>query len=305
MRVAVVGAGGVGGYFGGRLAAAGVDVTFIVRGRTLNALRGGGLRVESINGDFAVSPVQATDEPAAPADVVLIATKAWQLREAAGQIVPILHEETVVVPLQNGIDGPDQLASVLPRRHIAGGLCAIVAYAESPGFIKHVGAEPLVMFGELDNSLSPRLASLRDAFVAAGVKCQIPADIHHSMWTKFIFIAPLSGIGAITGVPVGAWRTVPETRAMAEAAVNEVIAVARAKGVAIDADVLARTMQRYDALPPTATASLQRDVMEGKPSELEAQLGAVVRLGRAAGVATPLHEWMYHALLPGEQAARS
>lgn len=304
MRVAIVGAGGVGGYFGGKLATTGADVTFIVRGTTLDALRRDGLRVESINGDFVVQPVQAAEGAAAPVDVVLVATKAWQLREAARQILPMLHDTTVVVPLQNGIDAPDQLASVLPRRNIAGGLCAIVAYAETPGFIKHVGAEPLIMFGELDNSPSPRLDRLRDLFVAAGVKCEIPADIHHSMWTKFIFIAPLSGIGAMTRVPVGSWRTLPETRAMAEQAVNEVIAVARAKGVAIEDDVLSRTMARYDGLPPTATASLQRDVMDGKPSELDAQLGAVVRLGREAGVPTPLHEWMYHSLLPGEKRVR-
>jgi 2-dehydropantoate 2-reductase len=303
MKIAVIGAGGVGGYFGGRLAAAGYDVTFVVRGQTLAALRAHGLRVESIHGDFTVHPVTATDAPRDPVDVVLIATKAWQLPDVVASIKPLLGPHTVVVPLQNGIDAPEQLAP-LGSAHVAGGLCAIVSFVVAPGHIRHTGAEPLVMFGELSNEPSDRLEKLRDAFTAAGVKCEIPRDIQHSMWTKFIFIAPMSGIGAVTRVSVGEWRTTLETRALAERAVLEVMAVARARGVAIEDSALLATMKRYDGLPPASTASLQRDVMEGRPSELEAQIGAVVRLGRAAGVPTPIHEWIYAAVLPAERRAR-
>jgi 2-dehydropantoate 2-reductase len=303
-RIAVVGAGGVGGYFGGKLAAAGVDTTFIVRGTTLDALRTRGLRVESINGDFKVDRVNATDRPAQPVDAVLMTVKAWQLREAAEQIKPIVRDDTLVVPLENGIDAPEQLAAVLPSRNVAGGLCAIVSFVIEPGVIRHAGAQPFIMFGELDNRPTPRAERLRDVMRSAGITADIPEDIHKSMWSKFVFIAPMSGVGAATRVPVGVWRSIPETRRMAENAIREVIAVATARGVKLDDDAVARTMQRYDGLPADATSSLQRDVMSGKPSELDAQLGAAVRLGRESGVATPILETLYEALLPQERLAR-
>ncbi len=304
MRIAVVGVGGVGGYFGGRLAQSGADVTFIARGATLEALRTKGLRVASINGDFSIDRVHATDSPAGPFDAVLMATKAWQLRDAAEQICPALHDDSLVVPLQNGIDAPEQLAAVLGTGRVGGGLCAIVALAVAPGVIKHTGAEPMIMLGELDNRRSDRAERLCDFLRAASIRAEIPPDIHRSMWTKFVFIAPLSAVGAVARVPIGTWRSVPETRELVERGVAEVVAVATARGVALDADVIARTMQRYDGLPPGSTPSLQRDVMDGKPSELEAQIGAVVRLGRQTGIPTPVHDTIYRALLPSERVAR-
>jgi 2-dehydropantoate 2-reductase len=304
VRIAVVGAGGVGGYFGARLAASGADVLFVVRGRTLEALRANGIRVASIAGDFSVPKVNATDAPAAPVDAVLVATKAWQLREAAENMLPLIGEDTVVVPLQNGIDAPEQIAAILGDDHVAGGLCAIVSFVEEPGVIRHIGAEPLIAFGEMDRRPSERLQRLRDVIAAAGIKCEIPPDIRRSMWTKFVFIAPFSGVGSIARVPVGSWRSVPQTRALAERAVAEVIALAGGAGVTLDDDALDKTMARYDALPEASTPSMQRDIAACRPSELEAQIGAVVRLGRKYGVPTPLHDWMYAALLPSERAAR-
>jgi 2-dehydropantoate 2-reductase len=303
-RIAVVGAGGVGGYFGGKLAAAGVDTTFVVRGRTLDALRSRGLQVQSIDGDFNVDRISATDRPTQPVDAVLMTVKAWQIREAAAQIKPIVGSETIVVPLENGIDAPEQLTAVLDRNNVAGGLCAIVSFVIEPGVIKHAGASPFIMFGELDNRVTPRAERLREALRGAGIDADIPDDIHKSMWSKLVFIAPMSGIGAATRVPVGVWRSIPETRDLAERATAEVVAVAAARGVRLDADAVARTMQRFDNMPPDATASLQRDVMSGKPSELDAQLGAAVRLGRESGIATPVLETLYHTLLPQERTAR-
>jgi 2-dehydropantoate 2-reductase len=303
-KVAVVGAGGVGGYFGGKIAASGADTTFVVRGRTLEALNARGLRVESINGDFAIDRVKATDRPAETVDAVLMTVKAWQIREAAEQIKPMLRDDTIVVPLENGIDGPEQLASVLPLRNVAGGLCAIVSFVVEPGVIRHAGAQPFVMLGELDNRVTPRAERLRNVMRAAGITADIPEDIHKSMWSKFVFIAAMSGVGAATRVPAGVWRAMPETRGLAEHAIREVVAVAAARGVRLDDDILPRTMQRYDSLPLDATSSLQRDMMAGKPSELDAQLGAAVRLGRESGIATPVLETLYHALLPQERAAR-
>lgn len=306
MRIAVVGAGGVGGYFGGRLAQAGFDTTFIVRGATLQALRAHGLRVDSVKGDFILERVSATDDPAAVGhvDAILLAVKAWQIPEAAKNLASLLGPETMVVPLENGIDAPEVLIPLVGQAHVIGGLCAIVSYIVEPGHVRHAAFDPLVMFGELDNSRTARVERLREAFTQAGVNAQVPDDIHHSMWTKFLFIAVMSGIGALTRVPVGVWRESPELRELVTQSLREVVAVAAARGISLGDDAVEKTWQRYDVMAPDATASLQRDMMEGKPSELDAQLGAIVRLARENGVSVPVTSMVYHALLPQERAAR-
>lgn len=306
MRVAVIGAGGVGGYFGGRLANSGVDTTFIARGPTLEAIRTRGLRVDSILGDFAIDHVQATDDPssAGVVDAILVCVKAWQIAEAVANVAPMIGPDTVVVPLENGIDAPDVLETIVGREHTAGGLCGIVSFVVAPGHIRHAGAEPFVMFGELDNRASERMQRLREAFQNAGVKADVPPDILHSMWTKFLFIVPMSAIGALTRVPIGIWRAIPELRAIAEDLLGEMIAVARARGADPGADALQRTMERYDAMAPESTSSLQRDVMDGKPSEIEAQIGAVVRLAAESNVPAPVSSFLYHCLIPQERKAR-
>lgn len=306
MKIAVIGAGGVGGYFGGRLAEAGVDTTFIARGRTLDALRTRGLRVDSIAGDFVLDRVHATDDPASlgKVDAILMAVKTWQVEEAARMLQPMLRPGTIVVPLENGIDTPDVLARIIGREHVAGGLCAIVSFIVEPGHIRHPAFDPVVMFGELDNRRGERVERLREAFGnARGVTATIPTDIQHSMWTKFLFIATFSGIGAIARVPVGLWRAVPEVRAIADASLHEIAALARARGIDLGDDAVAKTWARYDAMAPESTASMQRDIMEGKPSELEGQLGAVVRLAAESGVAVPVTSFIYGCLLPQERKA--
>jgi 2-dehydropantoate 2-reductase len=306
MRFAVIGAGGVGGYFGGKLASGGADVTFLVRGRTLDALRDRGLRVDSIHGDFVVDPVNATDDPSSigVVDAVFVATKAWQIAEAVSNIQPLIGAETVVVPLENGMEAPDVIARAVGREHTLGGLCGIVAFIVEPGHIKHAGVDPFIMFGELDGGVSARVERLRDACLAAGVNAQLSDDIHRSMWTKFLFIAPMSGLGAATRVAAGVWRAMPETRAIAVNAMKEIIALAAARGVDLGAEAVDRTLARIDALPPDSTSSLQRDVIDGKPSELDAQLGAVIRMGGASHVPTPVCEMLLHLLLPQERRAR-
>ncbi len=306
MRIAVIGAGGVGGYFGGRLAQAGHEVTFVARGATLEALRTHGLRVDSILGDFVVSPVTVTEHPetVGSVDAVLMAVKAWQIPEAAAQIGPMLGPDTMVVPLENGIDAPEVLSGIVGEEHVVGGLCAIVSFVVAPGHVRHAAAEPVVMFGELDNLRSERTERLRAAFAAAGVNAEVPPDIRRSMWTKFLFIATLSGIGALTRVPVGVWRADAEIRALADRSLREVLQLSTARGVDLGDDALERTWQRYDGLAPESTSSMQRDIMEGKPSELDAQLGAVVRLARESGVDVPVTGMMYHALSLQERQAR-
>ena len=306
MRIAIFGTGSVGGYFGGRLAQAGEDVIFIARGEHLNAMLTHGLRVDSINGDFAVQPVQATDDPSktGEVDMVLVGVKAWQVFEAAEVMRPMIGPETFVLPLQNGLEAPAQLSEVLGDQHVLGGLCGLFCYVAGPGHIVHAGTDPFVKFGELDNHHSQRVELLLDTFKRAGVNAEIPPDIQVAMWMKFLFITVWSGMGAVTRAPVGIWRSLPETRRMAELSLQEIIAVAAARDISLPEGAWQTAMTMYDGLVPQSTASLQRDVMEGRPSELETQIGAMVRFGQEADVATPQHTFIYHSLLPMELRAR-
>lgn len=306
MRIAVFGTGGIGGYFGGRLAQAGEDVTFIARGQHLQTMRDNGLRVDSLKGDFVVQPVQATDNPAqvGAVDVVLVGVKAWQVLDAAQAMRPLIGPETAVLPLQNGVEAPDQLAAVLGAEHVLGGLCQIITFIAGPGHIRHAGAEPYIAFGELDNRHTERAERLRQVLDRSGIRVEIPADIRVAMWSKFLLIAAWSGVGAVTRVPIGVMRSLPEVRQMLEQAMQEIKTVAQARQVDVTEEAIQKALSFIDSLPPGATASMQRDIIEGRPSELDAQNGAVVRLGREAGVATPLHTFIYHSLLPAEMQAR-
>src|SRR2546430_1951917 len=306
MKIAVIGAGAVGGYFGGRLGAGGNEVVFLVRGKTFEALRAGPLRVESIKGNFEVN-VRATDDPAEVGDVdaVLVAVKAWQVPEAAAAIQKMPGRESVIVPLQNGIEAPVQLAAVVGKERVAGGLCRIVSQAIGPGHINHYWAEPSVAFGELEPLANAELlAQLREAFVAADVRCDIPRDIAAAMWEKFLFITPWGSLGAVTQLPVGPLRAAPELRARLVQALNEAAEIARAEGSDLGAESVNKTLAILDALPADTTSSMQRDIMAGRPSEVEAQSGAVVRFGKKAGMPTPVHAAIYAELVPLERKAR-
>jgi 2-dehydropantoate 2-reductase len=336
MHIAIFGTGAVGGYFGGRLAQAGENVTFIARGEQLRALQEHGLRVDSLKGDFTIEHVEVTDDPAqvGAVDVIIVGVKAWQVREAAKDCRPMVGPQTFVVPLQNGVEAPDQLVEVLGAEHVLGGLCRIVSSIVEPAHVRHAGLEPYVAFGELDNRPSERAARLQAAFARAGVKAEIPSDIQVALWEKFLFIAPFSGIGAVTRAPAGVLRSLPETRHMLEQAMQEILTVAQARSAAhshmkgssaahshmkgssaahshmkgssaaLSQESISQTMALVDNLPPDGTASMQRDIMAGRPSELESQNGAVVRLGQEVGVATPLHAFIYHSLRALELRAR-
>jgi 2-dehydropantoate 2-reductase len=307
MRFAIFGSGAVGGYFGGRLAQAGEDVTFIARGLHLEAIKERGLWVESLNGDFHVDLTMAFDAPekAGVVDVVLVATKAWQVAEAARQIKPLIGPETMVVPLGNGVDAPDELSAALGREHVLGGLCRISAFIGGPGLIRHVGVQPYLAFGERNGAKTERVERLREVFARCeGLTVEIPADIEAAIWDKFVFIAAISGVGAVTRQPLGSFRAVPESRALLVAALEETTAVARARGVRLPDDEVQKTLALIDRSAPGIVASMQKDILEGKPSELEAQNGTVVRLGRELGVPTPTHAFIYASLLPGELKAR-
>ena len=303
---AVVGAGAVGGYFGGRLAEAGFSVTFIARGSTLDVLRADGLRVESIKGDFRVRPQAAAigQPPESFVDVLLVAVKAWQVADVAEALVPWVGPDTLVVPLQNGVEAHDVLAAALGEGSVAGGLCRILSESTGPGHVRHFGSEPNIIVGAWNGEETARIGRLVDGLRAAGISAKASPKIQVKVWEKFLFIASISGVGAVTRMPIGVLRAQAETRAMIVEAMEEVVRVGRDLGVAIPEDAVTRTMAFVDGLPAEATASMQRDLMEGRPSELDAQNGAVVRLGARRGVAVPLNTFIYHALLPMERRAR-
>lgn len=307
MKIAVFGTGAVGGYFGGRLAQSGEEVIFISRGKHLQAMKDSGLTIDSINGDFIVQPVQATDNPeeVGIVDMVLVGVKAWQVSDAAVAMKSMVGPQTFVLPLQNGVEAPSQLAAVLGQEHVLGGLCGLISYIAEPGHICHAGADPFIRFGELDNRPSDRVEWLRKAFErTSGITVNVPSDIHVAMWQKFVLIAAWSGMGAITRAPVGIFRSQPGTRQMLERTIFEIYDVARARGIDLPEDVVVKTMKFLDALPSEGTASMQRDIMDGKPSELKMQNGAVVRLGQEVGVETPVNNFIYNSLLPMEMRAQ-
>jgi len=307
MRIVIFGTGGVGGYFGGRLAQAGEDVIFIARGEHLRALREDGLQVDSLKGDFVVRPAKATDDPSRVgfADVVLVGVKAWQVSEAAQAMRPIVGPETFVVPLENGIEAPSQLAAALGAERVLGGLCRISSFLIRPGLIRHMGIEPYVAFGELDGRMEGRGGRLKRAFdKCVGVQAEMLPDIQAAMWSKFLFIVAVSGVGALTRTPMGVYRSLPATRQMLEDVMREVRAVAQARNVGLPDDIVEKTLANIDATAPATLASMQRDIMEGRPSELEAQTGAVVRLGLELSVPTLVNTFIYNALLPQEKKAR-
>lgn len=307
MKIVIFGTGGVGGYYGGRLAQQGADVTFLARGAHLAAICESGLRVESVDGDFTIHPAQATDSAHSigEADLVILATKAWQLDEAISEMKPLIGKETVILPLLNGMEHMQRLFDVFSAEHVIGGLCRISVFIAAPGVIRHVGVKPYIAYGEWDNTRSERIQRIHTLFNSiSGIVAENPADIQQAMWEKFIFITGTSGVGAYARTPLGEYRADPKHRALLIDAFNETAAVARAMGVLIDDNFVNETVQRLDLAPAGMMASMQKDMMAGRPSELNEQIGAVVRMGRAAGVPTPTHEKLLAALMPLEQKAR-
>ena len=306
MRIVVFGTGGVGGFFGGRLAQAGEDVTFIARGEHLRAIKANGLRVDSPNGDFVVHPAKATDDvnEVGEMDLVILGVKAWQVPEAARAIKPLVGSATTVLPLQNGVDAVPQLVDALGSTSVVGGLCRIVSFVVEPGHIRHTGFAPSIIIGELDNKRTERIVKVNEVFKHAGLDTTIAADIQVALWTKFLFIASFSGVGALANAPAGVVRSVPKWRALMLSAMEEIYALAHARGVKLPSDSVAKVMAAVDGFPEDATSSMQRDIAAGKPSELESQNGAVVRLARESGIEVPTHTLIYQTLSPSGQTER-
>jgi len=307
-KFAVFGAGGIGGYFAGVLTQVGYEVALIARGRNLEAIRRDGLRVEGPKDSFTVKLAQVTDRPeeVGRVDAIIVAVKTWQVSEAARAMRPMLSVDTKVLPLQNGIEAPDQLQRILGPSHVLVGLCRIISEAVGPGHIRHAGVKPMVALGELGNvPLSPNAKALADALRAAGTTAETPPDIEAALWEKLVFIAGVSGVGAVSRATLGEIRECDPTRQLLREMFEEVAGVARRRGIHVAADLVARTLAFVDTLPAGGTASMQRDIADGKPSELEAIIGVVVRMGRELGIATPITNYIYASLLPQEQRARA
>src|ERR1044071_5371271 len=298
MRIVIFGTGGVGGFFGGRLARAGEDVTFIARGEHLHAIKANGLRVDSTAGDFVIYPTNATDDVSevGETDLVILGVKAWQVPEAACAIKPIVGPNTTVLPLQNGVEAVSQLVAELGSANVIGGLCRIVSFVVGPGHIRHAGFTPSVIIGELNNLRTDRIIRIEEVFKHAGLEITIAPDIQVALWTKFLFIASFSGVGAMANAPAGVIRSDPKWRGYILNAMNEIYELAHARGVKLPPDSIDKVMSSVDGLPEDATSSMQRDIAAGKPSELESQNGAVVRMAREAGVEVPTHELIYETL---------
>jgi 2-dehydropantoate 2-reductase len=303
MRIAVIGAGGVGGYFGGRLAAAGHNVSFLARGDNLAALRSNGLTVTSVNGDFTVAPVQATDDPSSigPVDTVLVAVKTWQLDSALAALPPMMGSATAVITTQNGVEAPDRVAEVVGREAVLPGIAKVIAMLAGPGTVRHLGGSGSLDFAEWDDRPSERAERIRAMLPAAGIMTARPADIWAELWAKFVFIVPLGGLGAVTDVPFGVLRERPGTRRLLESGMAEIEQLAGAMEVRLPSDIVASTMAFLDQQPADGTTSLHRDIRAERPSELDAWTGAVVRLGTRTGTATPVNRVLYEVLSLREQ----
>ncbi len=298
LKFAVMGAGGVGGYFGARLANAGEDVSFIARGAHLAAIKERGLRVKSDNGDVAIDPVAATDDAAeiGPVDIVMFCVKLWET-DAAGELIrPLIGPGTGVISLQNGVHAERRLAEILGAGHVMGGAASIMARIEEPGMIVHTGSLARLEFGETDGRRSARVEALLAACRRAGIDAAISDDVNQAIWRKFVFLTAFSAATALARSPIGPIRSDAAGRALIETLLGESLAVARAKGIALADDLERRLMKMIDATPADATSSMHRDLEHGSRLEVDWLSGAVVGLGAEVGVDTPAHRGAWQAL---------
>jgi 2-dehydropantoate 2-reductase len=306
MKIVIMGAGGVGGYYGGLLAQAGHDVVFIARGAHLKAIQDQGLKVKSVLGDFSVPPVRAIDRPSGAeiADLVIVATKTYHTDEAAQAIKPMVGTNTVVVSLQNGVDAVERIGKVLGKEHLLGGATWLSAAVEAPGVIGHYSQFRRIVLGEMNGRITPRAEAVAEALRRTPATVELVGNIQQVLWTKFVFISSVSALGGLTRVAMGAYRHLSEARAVLTEVMSEVAAVARAQGVDLGEDIITKSLAFIDAAAEDLKPSMQRDIEAGRMSELESMIGVVVRLGRELGVPTPVMRFAYAMLEPAYLIAR-
>ena len=290
MKIAMMGSGGVGGFFGGRLANAGYDVSFIARGAHLKAMRENGLTIESeAQGDIRVPKVHATDDPASlgPVDLVILSVKLWDTESAARSILPLVGPGTGVLSLQNGVIKDEILRSVLPESAVMGGVGYVATHISRPGVIHQVGTMQRIVVGEYDGRASERAKFLHEALVKAGVAAELSADVRKAIWEKYVFLVGLSATTATMRSTIGPIRENPQSRAFLLALMREVVAVGRAHGVALAQDYADARLKFADGLPADMTSSMAHDLERGNRLEVNWLSGGVVKLGKEKGVPTP------------------
>jgi 2-dehydropantoate 2-reductase len=298
MRILVMGTGGVGGYFGARLARSGCDVSFVARGRHLEALRSSGLRVESLLGDLHLPRVSASSNPAdfGPVDLVLFGVKLWDTEEAARLLRPVIAENTAVVSFQNGVLKDDILKDILGTSHVVGGACYIAAAIVEPGLIRHTGTMQKLVFGEYDGTVSGRVARFRDACLAAKIDVSLDSCIERTIWEKYVFLVGLSGTTSLARTPIGPIRSNPRARSFLHDLMQEVVEVGRAQGVDLAPDYARSRLDFIDTLPASMSSSMHGDLERHGRLELEWLSGDVVRRGRGFGIDTPCNRAVFDIL---------
>jgi 2-dehydropantoate 2-reductase len=304
--IAIIGAGGVGGLFAALLARAGNDVRMLARGAALAQIRDHGVRILGLDGDHTVPIPRASDDPAAlgSADIVICTVKTWQLAELGPRLAPIVTDRTLVLPMQNGVEASEILARSLGEDRVLGGVARVICWAEAPGVIRWIGFSPSLTIGARHPGRQPAVEACAARLRTGGIEIIVTADIDRARWLKFLFLAPYSAVGAALRVPLGVLRRTPHARARVEAAMHEIATLAAARGVNLPPDAVASALRRFDTLPEDATTSMHRDIAAGRPSELHELIGAAVRLGRQASVATPVSAALYAELEPLERGAR-
>lgn len=302
MRIAVMGTGGVGGYFGAKLAKAGNDVAFVARGAHLDAMRRQGLRIQSASGDIELRDVVATDDPSslAPVDVVMFCVKLWDVETAAARIAPLLGARGVVIPFQNGIDSPEMLRRVLGEERVLGGVAYIAATIAAPGIVAQTGSMAKLRVGAFGDASDcrDRARDFVRACTDAGIDAELAPDIRRALWEKFVFLTALSGVTALSRQPVGGIRGDPDLRGAFAASMHETVALARARNVALPDDFLPAQMRALDRLPAEMRSSMQNDLMAGRRLEAPWLCGRVAELSAQAGLAAPVNATIYAGLKP-------
>ncbi len=306
MNIAIIGAGGVGGYFGARLAQAGHTITLVARGDHLRAIQRHGLNVESILGDAHIESIRATDSIADidEAELIILGVKAWHIKEIREELRTVLRDDTVILPLQNGVMALDELSEVIDGKHLIGGLCRIISRIAAPGVIQHTGITPTIVIGERDNRRSERIQRIHTAFTTANILTTISEDIDADVWKKFMAIC-VSGLLAVSRTSYGELRELEGTRKMMIELLTEIQTLAHMLGVRITPEHVDAAVKLIDSFPYDSTSSLTRDVLNNRPSEIEYQNGTVVRLGEEYGIATPVNRFVYQCIMPGERRARN
>jgi 2-dehydropantoate 2-reductase len=300
MKIAVIGAGGVGGAFGAALAKAGADVTFVARGAHLAAMQANGLKIEGGRGETHIAPTQATDDPATigPVDFVLFCVKLWDVESAGEAIKPLIGPNTAVIPLQNGIDSFERLIPILGAGHVMCGVAQISATITAPGVVHQTGTFMRLVFGEVAGGLSARGEAFLAMCKAAGFDATHSGNILTDLWLKYILLATNSAITAATRKPFGKLRADADIVAMFEAGFAEVYAVGKAKGIALPDNTLENMVKATKAFPDTMMASMAHDLIRGGRIELPWLSGKVVAMGRELGVPTPVHNVLHAMLKP-------